>query len=189
MENKYLEKAASLDGFKTVAKKSLRDFRKGFRDSSTTSKIGLGMSATGLGLSVSNYNNGKANLQDNKERKSLEATSLQTLQNIAESLKKPQRVVVKVNPGALEKKAIKLSDAKTYGRAALQLAARNPATVGLGTLGAVDGAMRTTRKKDENIAKTVLRGMRNTAEGALYGAAAGKILEVGHGLIKRKAGL
>lgn len=86
--NKYLEKIASLQSVAESVAKGSKDFKKGFGRSSTTSKIGLGMSATGLGLSVANYRNGVENKHDNKHRGTIEQKSLETLQDIHKELQK-----------------------------------------------------------------------------------------------------
>ena len=93
--NKYLEKIA---GF-------AQDFAKGWKRSSTTSKIGLGMSATGLGLGVANYANSVENKRRGQHMVSVEGESLNELKTIAEALKKRQNVNVHVKLPDQEKVA------------------------------------------------------------------------------------
>jgi len=71
-----------------------KDFAKGWKRSSTTSKIGLGMSSAGLGLGVANLGNGLENKHDNKYRTRIEQASLEELKGISESLKKKPKVTV-----------------------------------------------------------------------------------------------
>ena len=90
MENKYLEKIASL---KTVADFG-KDFAKGWKRSSTTSKIGLGMSATGLGLGAANFKNSVDSKHRGQHMADIEAQSLNELKGISEALKKKPKVTV-----------------------------------------------------------------------------------------------
>lgn len=108
MTNKYLEKISSVSDYAKLGKEFGKDFAKGWKRSSTTSKVGLGMSAVGLGMSGANYHNSIANRKDNKERAKLETKSLEILQDIAKGVQKPTKVVVKVDaqPNAIAKKAL-----------------------------------------------------------------------------------
>lgn len=92
--NKYLEKVASLESAAESIRGFGRDFRKGWKESSTTSKVGLGMSATSIGLGTANFRNGRANRKNNEARGKLEEQSLQELKGISDSLKKKQHVTV-----------------------------------------------------------------------------------------------
>ena len=104
--NKYLEKIASLSGAVSSGAKSFgKDFAKGWKRSSTTSKVGLGMSAGGLGLGVANYKNGVESKQRGKHMANVEAASLGELKSIAEALKKRQNVNVHVKMPVQEKSA------------------------------------------------------------------------------------
>lgn len=108
MENKYLEKISS--AFTEGAAQFGKDFAKGWRRSSTTSKVGLGMSGVGLSMSAANYHNGIGYRKDNNERAKLEQKSVSLLEDISKGLKKPTKVVLKVNPSSnLVKKAKELS--------------------------------------------------------------------------------
>ncbi|MNK09994.1 hypothetical protein D3C87_280040 [compost metagenome] len=108
MENKYLEKVASVAD---SAAKFGKDFAKGWRRSSTTSKVGIGMSGVGLGMSAANYHNSLGYRHDNTERTKLEAKSISLLEDISKGLKKTPKVVVKVEPASnLVKKALELRE-------------------------------------------------------------------------------
>jgi hypothetical protein len=96
--NKYLEKIASLSEFG-------KSFAKGWKRSSTTSKIGLGMSATGLGLGVANLANGIESKHRGNHMADVESKSLDQLKDIAEALKKRQSVNVHVKLPEQEKAA------------------------------------------------------------------------------------
>lgn len=87
--NKYLEKIAGASEF-------AKDFAKGWKRSSTTSKIGLGMSASGLSLGVANYVNSVENKHRGRHMADVEAQSLDELKGISEALKKRQNVNVHV---------------------------------------------------------------------------------------------
>lgn len=94
MENKYLEKIASMASVKEGIKAVGKDFARGWKRSSLTSKVGLGMSAAGLSLGAANYANSLENKRDNKQRSKIEAQSLDALKGISESLKKKPKVTV-----------------------------------------------------------------------------------------------
>lgn len=94
MENKYLEKIASMSSVKEGIKAVGKDFARGWKRSSTTSKIGLAMSASGLGLGVANFKNSTESKQRGRHMAELEAQSLNQLKVISESLKKKPKVTV-----------------------------------------------------------------------------------------------
>ena len=87
--NKYLEKVAGLNEF-------AKDFSKGFKRSSTTSKIGLGMSGAGLSLGAANYSNSVESKHRGRHMADVEAQSLNELRGISEALKRRQSVNVHV---------------------------------------------------------------------------------------------
>lgn len=156
-----------------------RDFKKGWKRSSTTSKVGLAMSATGLSLGAANYANSLENKHDNKRRGVLEAQSLNQLKDISESLKKKPKVTVNFRLSPDQEKMASISQA---GKDALMFAKRNPATT-LGLVGgAVEGAASTTKKRNESSLMTGLRGAKNTIIGGVSGAAVGTIVD--HGINK-----
>lgn len=184
MENKYLEKIAS--PLTEGAKQFGRDFAKGWKRSSTTSKVGLGMSGVGLTMSAANYHNSIGYRKDNHERSKLEQKSISLLEDIAKGIKKPPKVVVKVDHPITKQAG--MYKAKHLVAAATQLTKSNPGLIVGGVLGGVDGAASTTHQKNESYAKTVLRGIRNTTTGAASGAVVGKAIEMGYKHLKNKAG-
>jgi hypothetical protein len=92
--NKYLEKIASAKAVAESITGFGKSFAKGWKRSSTTSKVGLGMSAAGLSLGAANYSNSLENKLDNKKRGVLEAQSLNELKGISEALRKKPKVTV-----------------------------------------------------------------------------------------------
>jgi hypothetical protein len=180
--NKYLEKIASLGSAAEGIKNFGRDFSKGWKRSSTTSKVGLAMSASGLGLGVANYKNGVESKHRNEARATIESQSLNELKGISEALKKRPKVTVNVKVPSQEKSA-GLAEA---GRDALHFAKKNPLTALGAVAGATDGAAQTTRKKNESMITAGLRGVRNTIVGGVGGAAVGSIVEHGYNKYVRK---
>jgi hypothetical protein len=168
--NKYLEKIASLGSFAESAREFGKDFAKGWKRSSTTSKVGLGMSASGLGLGVANYKNGVENKHNNVARNALEQESLKELKGISESLKKKPKVTVN-----LKLHQEKEASLRSAAHDAMNFAKRNPLTAAGTVLGASDGALSTTKKKNESYVRAGLRGVRNTIAGGVTGAAVGAI--------------
>jgi CRISPR/Cas system CMR-associated protein Cmr5 small subunit len=168
--NKYLEKAASLGSAAESAAESVKgfgkDFAKGWKRSSTTSKVGLMMSGTGLGLGVANYKNGVENKHNNVARGALERESLNELKGISDTLKKKQHVTVTLN------KEASLRDA---ARDAYSFAKRNPLTAAGAVIGSADGALSTTKKPKESVVRTGLRGIRNIVTGGVTGAVVGSV--------------
>lgn len=172
--NKYLEKVAFLgtrgEALKHGVESFSKDFAKGWKRSSTTSKVGLGMSATGLSLGAANYANSLENKRDNKQRSVIEAQSLEQLRGISESLKKKPKVTVNLKVVPEHNKE---ASAITAAKEALRFAKRNPLTA-LGTVaGASDGAASTTKRRNESYVRAGLRGVRNTIVGGVTGAAVG----------------
>ena len=76
--NKYLEKIA----ISRVAK----NMANAFKESSHIAKAGLLMSASGLGLSIANYHNGKITAMTNQDKANLERRSLAALHSINRTL-------------------------------------------------------------------------------------------------------
>ena len=172
--NKYLEKVASFESF-------AKDFNKGFRRSSTTSKIGLGMSAAGLSLGVANYVNSVENKHRGRHMADVESQSLNELKGISEALKKRQNVNVHVK--LPQEKTASLKNAV---KDALRFSQAHPLPVIGGTLGAIDGAGQTTKQPGESSFKTGLRGIRNTVTGAVAGAGIGALGEQAYNKYIRK---
>lgn len=78
--NPYLNKA--LGG----ARKSVDGIATAWKDASPATKLSLGVSATGLGISAANFANGRrmTNLADNRNK--IESQSLNALKKIHETL-------------------------------------------------------------------------------------------------------
>lgn len=183
MENKYLEKVASMASIKEGAKAIGRDFAKGWKRSSTTSKIGLGMSATGLGLGVANYKNGVESKHRGQRMADIEIKSLNELKNISESLKKKPKVTVNLR---LQQEAEKQASLRDALRDAGHFAKRNPfMTLGI-MAGAAEGASKTTKKRNESSIMTGLRGVKNTIVGGAAGGAVGAVVDNGYNKYLRK---
>lgn len=92
-KNRYLEKIA--ENKVSTLSHLLSNFKKGWKRSSTTSKIGLGVSSIGLSTGVANY---RHNVNMNETRRRNEELSLQQLRAINRSLKKPHEVIVSLTP-------------------------------------------------------------------------------------------
>jgi hypothetical protein len=135
--NKYLEKIASLKSIGEAVSKGAKDFKKGFARSSTTSKIGLGMSATGLGLGTANFKNSIENKHDNKHRGEIEQKSLETLRDIHTELQKKAAEDKKKDSGFHPGLALGASILGGIASAPLALAGQH---FGKKTLGMVDSA-------------------------------------------------
>lgn len=172
--NKYLEKVASLGEAAESVRGFGKSFAKGWKRSSTTSKIGLGMSATGLGLSAANFSNSIQNKHRDNARALLEQQSLDALRGISETLKKKPKVTVNLRLAPDGEKQASVGDA---AKDAFRFAKRYPLTTAGGVIGAADGAGQTTRKKNESAFKVGVRGIRNTVTGAVAGAAVGGVAD------------
>lgn len=96
MTNRFLEKISEnrASGLAAFA----QNFRKGWNRSSTTSKIGLGVSTIGLSTGLANYHH---NVNVNVNRRRNEELSLQQLRAINRALKKPHEVVVSISPNSV----------------------------------------------------------------------------------------
>lgn len=170
--NKYLEKIAGVDRF-------ARNWKK----SSVPSMVGLGMSAAGLSLGTANYANSLENKRDNKQRSQLESASLNELKGISETLKKKHNVTVNLK---LQQDPEKQASFRMAAKDALRYAKAHPLPAIGAVGGAIEGASSTTRKKNENIVMTGLRGVKNTVVGGVAGAAVGSVVETLHNKYIRK---
>jgi hypothetical protein len=166
--NKYLEKIAGFSGL-------AGDLAKGWKNTSATSKLGLAMSGTGLGLGVANYRNSLDSKHRGHRMEEVESQSLRQLQDISGTLKKRQQVNVKVEMPNEKRASLAeaLKDAAKFSR-------NNPFTTTGAIAGAYEGGTSTTRKPDETYASTVIRGVKNTAIGAISGAALGDWADKGY---------